>query len=349
MRTTMNTAALAILATVSAGHAAEAQVSFGELLKAIRLSGSENMMVHTLSAPRLPMQAYAARNQLLANMGLVGTPGEIASRSLSFSPVMTHDNNINGGFASDSFTFAGYKFNVGEEYKAVEGLVLGGSVSGKLRMSMGEGTALSLQAGASVGYAPEHDMYKTGVNASACVNHIVDFSTFTHACVDLSHRKFELGETTIYTARVGGSKIFDSRFGVHEAKGELQFRKIDAGSDYEQGIASFSLTSAIPGPWVVSAGFQIGQEVEGINVMRERAFASLGFELFDRPTSISISRQENRGGMWLGEDLTKSITSVSVSHQVNKKLSVSAYVAEIDSSAEFYDDTQFGLDIALRF
>lgn len=124
---------------------------------------------------------------------------------------------------------------------------------------------------------------------------------------------------------------------------------MDSGSEYSQNVATVGLASAIPGPYAVNLGIQIGGEVDGVLVMRERAFVGLGFLAFDRPSSITLSAQSNRGGEWLGDDLTQTVGSISVSHQFSDRLSLSGFVSQARSSDSFFDETQYGLNVALRF
>ncbi|MBW3243628.1 hypothetical protein KUV57_13220 [Epibacterium sp. DP7N7-1] len=328
---------------------AYSEVRLGDQLEAIRLAGSEHMMVHTLSTKGLPIQARAAREKLLGTMGLRGKPFSVSYTNLSFSPVMTQDSNINGGYASDSFTVSGIPFTIGKEYEAVGGLVVGVSGSGRARIALGNDTALDLRAGASLGYAPDHDMYKINVATSACVEHMVNYSTYLHGCIDAGYRDYDLGETYQAAARVGVSRVFTSDYGVHEAKAELKLRYMDGGNEYDQAIASFSLSSAFPGPYALNVGLQLGEEVDGVLVMRERAMVGLGFMAFDRPTSVSLAVQSNRGGKWLGEDLTQTVTSLSLSHQFSNKITISGFVSQANSSDSFFDDTQYGLNVSWRF
>lgn len=325
-----------------------AQVRLGDQLAAIRLAGSEHMMVHTLSTLGLPVQARLAREKLLGTMGMRGRAGSVSYTNLNFSPVMNQDSNINGGYASDTFTVSGIPFTIGKEYEAVDGLVLGISGSGRARLSLGRDTALDLRAGASIGYAPEHDMFKTSAVASACVRHMVNYSNFLHGCLDANYRQVDLGETLLSSARIGVSRVFGSNIGIHEVKAELQMRHVSGGVDYGQAAASFSLNSAFPGPYALNLGFQLGEEVDGIQVMRERAFVGLGFLAFDRPSSVSLAVQSNRGGEWLGEELTQTVTSISLSHQFSDRISVSGFASRANSSDEFFDDTQYGINIAWR-
>ena len=342
-------ATAAVMAWTLGATSATAQIDLGDQLEAIRLAGSYRMMAHTLSTKGLPQEARDARQKLLGNMGYLGDFGDVSKPKLSFSPILTHDSNINGGFTSDSFTISGIPFTVGEEYKAVGGLVVGLSASANVKVSLGERNMLDLNAGGSVAYSPEHDMSKVTVGASACLNHMFSYSTYGYACMDASYKSYDLGETKAVSVKTGMTHAFDSSIGVHEINGGLQLNRMLSGAEYDQAIASLSLSSAIAGPYAVTVGAQFGEDVDGVLVMRERVFAGLGFHMFERPTSISISLQNNRGGKWLGEARSDQVTTVGLSHQVSDRMTLSGTVAFTESSAEFFDETQYGMNVAWRF
>lgn len=325
------------------------QVRLGDQLEAIRLAGSEHMMIHTLSMRGLPPAARSSREQQMRIMGLRGEPGTVSYTDLSFSPVMTHDSNINGGYASDTFIVSGIPFSIGDEYAALSGVIVGLSGNARARIALGNDTALDLRAGGSVGYAPEHDMFKASFTASACLEHMVDYSTFLNACLDMGYRVFDLGESFRADARFGVSRVLNTDMGVHEARAELQFRHIGGQNAYTQAIANLSLTSAMPGPYVISAGLSLGQAVDGVMTMRERVSLGLGFMAFERPTSVSLAYQRNRGGRWLGQDLDQEVLTVSLSHQLSDRFSVTGFVSQSRASDSFFDDKSIGLNFSWRF
>lgn len=82
-----------------------------------------------LSDSGLPVKAQATRKGLLHTMGIIGEPSSITRTNLSFSPVLTHDSNINGGYGPTTIIIDGLNFNVDKDYKALDGILLGGSVS----------------------------------------------------------------------------------------------------------------------------------------------------------------------------------------------------------------------------
>ena len=319
-------------------------------LESIRLSGSEHMMLHYLGGERMPSEAHAARAQLLQRMALTGPRGSIGDKGLKFSPVLTFDDNINGGFANDTLVISGLPLRIDSEYKAVGGVMVGGGASGLLRMNIGTGTALSLRGGASVSYALENSMLKAGSGGSACIETMLDGSTFAHGCLDASFQHVELGDTSQISARLGVDKAFSSALGVHEFGAEIQTARIGGGTDYTQKSAIFSLSTAFQDqPMAIRASLQFGEKVEGVLSMREKLTVGASFKVADRPTSVSVSVQNNRGGQFLGEDLSTRATSLSVNHQLNKNLTLGARVTRTTSSADFLEDTSLGMNVSWRF
>lgn len=336
-------------ATLVSGVAAADALTFGDTIKGIQMGGTERMMVMALSDPGLPAEAHAARDGILGTMGILGEPGRITRTNLSFSPVLTHDSNINGGYGSTTIIIDGLNFNVDKDYEALDGILLGGSVSTGLRMALGHKTALSLSGSTSLAWSPEHDMWKNSVNASACVNHMFTVQTWSYGCLDASYRSIDLGESTRYGARVGVNQLFFSGIGLHEVTAEIQHNEHESGKDYDQDVVSVSMTTALTGGYSVAFGAQLGEGVEEVSVMRHRVFAGVGFELFDRPSSVTVGLQKNDGGIFLGSPVENEISSISVSHQVTKKVDLSIYASRTDSNVEFYNDNQFGMNVGFRF
>ncbi|MFC3059962.1 hypothetical protein [Paenirhodobacter populi] len=319
------------------------------MIQAIRLGGTERMMVFAFSDPGLPGPARAARERILLGMGVRGAAGAVTRRSLTFAPVLTWDSNINGGYGNSGFTFAGLPFSIDDRYYAVGGVLIGGSLSGALRMALGGQTGLAFAANASAAWAPEHDMGKLSSGVSACVNHMVSYATWGYGCLDASWRRIDLGETGRYGARAGVNHAFFSGVGIHEVTVEVQHNRHDAGRVYDQNVGSVSLTSALSGGYAFAVGIHIAEKIDRVNVMRERIWIGAGFGLLEHPASIMIGTQRNRGGSFLGEGLDKRIWSVGLSYQVSETISVSAYGAKTYSNVAFYDDSQFGLSFDWRF
>lgn len=344
----MTRAILTLAALTSMSAAPVSGMTFDERLASIRLAGSERMMVHTLSQYGLPQEARDARDQILGNMGMTGGAG-VVSKDISFMPIVSYDPNINGGFASSSFQAGGYEFTVADGYKAAAGLVLGGSVNGAMRIALGGRTSLDLTGGATFVYSPKHDMSKLAVGAQACLNTMFSTSTYGFACVDAVHQKLELGKQSRIGAKIGVNHVFSSRYGTHELSFNLQHNRHFESADYSQKIVSGTLTSAINGPLVLTAGFQLGEKVDGPMLMRKKAFIRAGFEMMGAQNFVTVSVQKNAGGRFLGEALVNKITTVEFGRMVGKKTMVSLGVSKTKSSADFFSGTEVRLSASMRF
>jgi hypothetical protein len=324
-------------------------LTFSDTIKGIKMGGTERMMVFALSDPGLSSEAHAARNRVLAGMGIIGRPGTISRANLSFSPILTHESNVNGGYGNSTIVIDGLNFNIDEDYEAVDGFLLGGAVTTGVRVALGNRTALSISGGLSLAYSPENDMWKNTASVSACVNHLFTVQTWGYGCLDASYRSIELGETTRYGVRAGINRLFFSSIGLHEVTAEIQHNEHDGGKRYDQNVVSLSMTTSLTGGYSVAIGAQLGEKVDGASVMRHRFFTGIGFALFERPASISVGFQHNEGGMFLGEPVNRDIVSISLAHQITSKLSVSIYASKTDSNVAFYDENQFGVSIGYRF
>lgn len=340
---------LAALILIVSGQVAGAQIRFADMVRAIRLGGTERMMVFALSDPGLPPDAWVARERLLQGLGVRAPAGAITRRNLSYAPILTWDSNINGGYGNSEFTFAGLPFAIGKQYRAVSGLLIGGSVVGSLRMGLGGRTGLALSAHANAAWSPEHDMWKLSAGASACANRMISHATWGHGCLDASWRRIELGESDRYGARVGLSHAFFSGIGIHELAAELQHNRHDGSNGYDQRLAGLSLTSALSGGYALVVGAQVGEEVGQVDAMRERIWIGMGFELSGRPAWITLGAQRNRGGAFLSEALEKRVWSVGLSYRASDDFGLSVHGSRTDSNVSFYDDGQIGLSLDWRF
>lgn len=337
-------AAIALVMT-----ATTAQAGSLETYTAIGLTGSERLMVHALSEDGLPFQARVARGKILSNMGYFGTPGQVTDSQSRFFPVLTYDANLNGGFANGSFQAGGYTFSIDEKSRAVGGVLVGIGYSGRMRMNLAEKTALDLRLGAVAAYAPEHDMSKIQVVGDACINRMISTRTHAHVCADLIHVRYELGKVTRTGARAGVSHSFGSGDRFHELTGELRLNRTFGTTDYNQAIGSLRLTTALSGPMALIVAFDVGGKAGDNLVMRERIEVGIAGLVNGRPASVSLSVQKNRGGMFLGEAREDTVTSIGVNYQVNDKLTLGGLVRRTNSSAEFYDHTEVGINVGWKF
>lgn len=346
MTTTARTiaAALALLAGTSASLAQERP----GIIDALALAGSGNLTTFALSQPELPRSLHYARAQMLARDGFIGVPGKVMDKHISFSPVLTYDGNINGGAVGDSLVISGLRFRIEDDQVSKGGVLLGGGVDAGATINMARDTALQLNAGAWAGFSPEHDLSKGGVNLSACLAHQATPATRLRSCVRASHLEYDLGKTQRASVEVGGAHAYAARNGFNEVDLSLREERTFGGIVEDQRILSLRHTTAHRSGLTFSIGGNLGSETRAIS-MRERVHVGAAKMIAGRPTSISLSAQNNRGGQFLGEGRAENIFSVGVSRQVHDKLTVRVSGTKVRARHEFFNQNSIGLDFGLRF
>lgn len=342
--TALTAATLAIMPAASPVAAKDSRI-----LDAVAMTGSGSLALKALSDPRLPAPLKQARAKIAHDMGLTGQPGEVTSRWLRFAPVLAHDSNINGGSSGDSVTVSGLTFEVDEKFRAASGLLLGLSFNAGMRINAAPLTALELDMGGMAAFAPEHDMTKTRLTGSACLRRDVGKGTHLRGCADAYLSTYELGRTSRLGAEVSVSRAFASSNAFHEVTLGLKQNLYLEGEDYQQTVLSAQYVTARPGPMAFTAGIQLGSDTGDRISMRERVSVGLATELAGKQTTFALSAQNNRGGLFLGEERRERTYGVSVSRRFTDKLTVGVSYTRTKAQHEFFDDNALGLDIGWRF
>ncbi|MFG6083419.1 hypothetical protein ACEUZ9_004679 [Paracoccus litorisediminis] len=341
---------LAVLAaTVVAAGAADAREFPVKAFDALGMAGSERLVAYALTREETGPAGLAQGIDLLRMMGFIGAPGEITDRWFNWSPVLTYDGNLNGGFAQDSFIAGGLPFEIDDELVSVGGMLVGVSFDTGLRMNLATDTALELRAASMLGFAPEHDIAKSQIMADACVKHMVTTETFLHGCADILRADYELGTTERAGARFGMSHAFMSPAGFHEVAFELQRLKYLGDDGYGQNIVSVRSASALSHGLAFFATAQLGEDAGQNQVMRRRLELGVATTVKDRGLGIRISAEDDRGGMFLGEERRDMIYGVNITGRINEKLSASAFYSVTDASHEFYKSDSIGFSFDYNF
>lgn len=337
-------AALALIAGASAPLAQERP----GIIDALALAGSGNLTTYALSQPELPRSLHVVRAQMLARDGFLGTPGKIMDKHITFSPVLTYDGNINGGAVGDSLVISGLRFKIEDDQVSKGGVLIGGAVDAGADINLAPNTALELNAGAWVGFSPEHDLSKGGANLSACISRQATPATRLRGCARASHLEYALGKTQRASVEIGGAHAYSVREGFNEVDVSLREERTFGGVVEDQRILSLRHTTAHRSGLTFTIGGNLGSETRGIS-MRERVHVGAAKIIAGRPTSISLSAQNNRGGQFLGQGRAENIFTLGASRQVHDRLTVRVSGTRVRARHEFFNQNSVGIDLGLRF
>ncbi|GGF74842.1 hypothetical protein GCM10011402_29420 [Paracoccus acridae] len=315
---------------------------------ALGLAGSGSLTAWALSEPALPLEALAARNSIVRDMGFIGTRWTPSYTWYRVSPVFTYDGNLNGGFPGSTLVVSGLKFEIGEEYERKSGMLIGAAASVGSNIPVGDGLAWENSVSVLVGWSPEHNLSKSILTGESCLRQMQTIATYLHACLDMRYSDYELGETADVGFRIGASHAFAAAGGLHEVMGEISNIR-DLKDRYDQQAVSVVLATAWREGYATHAGLQLGSAVEDQLVMRERVEFGVSRIVLDRPTAVRVSLQSNRGGRWLGKDREDIVASLSLTREVSDNLGTTVSVTKTESSANFFDERSVGFSTNFRF
>ena len=341
MKTAIITAALATLAPLAA-HAETPEPRW----KSAMVSGSSRLAVYSIMRER-PQGGETYVSSFMKRDGLLHKDGQGAqriSRYFAVTPLVEHDDNVNGGIPADSVRLAGIEFIVNEEDRAKEGFLLGGQISAGTDYSIADGRVLSFGASAAYQYSFEHDIGKSFIGGNTCLKSHVRKWTWIDSCAGfrLLEQGSEVQEAYVSAA---GTQIFSSSIADHafELKAEQTFRE-----DYDKFSLGGTLISAVPDVGALRTSLRFGEEIEGEHTTLVDGSISLTRPVYGHLSTIGVSQRYSAGSMFFGEDREDHTTQVSLSVDVTKRLSVSLGYEVTRSTADLYDDDSVSLGVDIR-
>lgn len=319
--------------------------------KSAMLSGSERLgffsILKTKPKGHVPyLRGLVLRDGLLHQKGK--GPQKVSS-SFGIKPLLGYDTNINSGIPAEEFKIGNVTFQTDEEDVAKAGVTVGGLVFGSRSYSLAPAHVLKLSGYASYEYAPEHELSKYAIGTTGCLaNHVASYS-WLDSCAGKRVADKENSRVEETFASFGGSHVFGSQFGHHEARITLKrtFRE-----DYTKDHVNLGLRSALADVGAVYTGISWGERVEGEHSHLRGATVSLTRPITGRRTTISASYSRSGGGTHFGTPREDKNYRVVVSSQVHEKLAVSLGYSWNVSDIDMYDEETmiFGLDFkAKRF
>lgn len=321
-------------------------------VRATLLSGSEALVTHFLSRPSLPAAAYKQLDQFEQMQGYAPATSVDALSYFRLRPMISYDPNVTGGVPNDSIQVAGFEFLIDPEFVGQSDMLFGIEVRSGLRKNVAPGLALDARASGSIGYAPRAEVSKGALDADLCLRYQSNRSRYFHGCVGADLRLVELGDQRSLRANTGITQAFSTGTAIHAVTGEIGVRKVfpEFGRDWTQGYARLSSASALRNGTAIVSMIEIGEAVERVHATRLRASIGLAKDINGKPASVSVFYSEASGGIYLGAPRRDETIGLSISYQVNEKLTLTGSVSRTSSNAQLYDSgAQVGMGIQVRF
>lgn len=327
-----------------------AQAQNVELVRSSLNAGSERLALYSVSEfikLQPDPQALNLLEQLMTNQsfrldGRAPDPGLIRT-NLGLTPILTYDDNINGGNRNSSFLLGdSLRFTVDPNAVAKEGLVLGAGLSAGLRYGYGRGRYLDARSSVSAVYSPEHDLEKYSTFLEFCSRNQVQGWTFVDGCISTQTLDTDLGYSRENEASLSAVQLFTAGGFDHQVTGTLGRNFTD---EFGQTTLGAEITTSLGAPGAISVGFEFGEEVTDRHVLRERFSVSYATRIGDRPVGLSFSATNQRGSAFLG-DVREDVTTVfGASTRLTDQISVNARYTHNSSTVDFFEYDSFGVGV----
>lgn len=335
-----------ILATVTTVCPALAQDAIPVLRSSVS-SGSERLALYSYTEFLKVNPSLDALNVVNTQMQRLAFPildGQlqtgVISRQGRAAPVLSYDDNINGGNRNASFELGGFVFEGAPNTISKEGVVVGAEVDGTLRYAYGRGRYLDVSGGISAVYSPEYDQAKYTASVNVCSkNHVQDW-TFVDFCASAAGQSTDLSESVSYVVSGSVTQLFSFGGYDHEVRGSLEQNYFE---DYDQAQLGAALTTSLGTPGSVTIGFEVGEDVADELHLNNRIHVSYNTSVFRRPVSFQVERGLYGGGTFFGQDRVDEALVLGVRTRVSEQITVGITARQNRSTIDFYDYNAIGL------
>lgn len=313
------------------------------------LASSERLRLFTLARAqdtrRAPPAYTNALRRALRDTGFYNEGGaELMDRSLRFSPILTWDDNINGGYFHDRLVIGGLIFDADPASRARAGLMLGGRLDATARLSWAEGRIIDLRAMAEIAWSPVHDIGRGAAGVEVCARNHVTGWTFVDVCASASASRRALTEGSSTGISAALVHLFSTAGAAHQISLEVDRRALDAGQQtgatlgwsavWNGAVTEFTLGTATP--------------IAGATATRGRIGARVGFLWRDRPVSVSAWHVQASGGMLLGMAREDHVTGLGLSIEARRGMSIEVTHQVTTSTIALFEDNRTGLSVRFR-
>ena len=313
------------------------------------LASSERLRLFTLARAqdtrRAPPAYTNALRRALRDTGFYHEGGaELMDRSLRFSPVLTWDENINGGYFNDRLDLGGLILVADPANLARAGALVGGRVDATARLSWDEGRVIDLRASAELAWSPEHDIGRASAGVEACGRNHVTGWTFVDLCASASASQRALSEGSAAGISAALVHLVSTAEAAHQFSLELDRRALDAG--FQTGLTLG--WSAVWNRAVTEVTLGAGTPIPDATATRGRVSARVGFLWHERAVSLSAWHVQASGGRLLGMDRADRVTGLGVSIEARRGMSIEVTHQVTRSTIALFDEDRTGLSVRFR-
>ena len=313
--------------------------------QAAMLSGSGKLGFYGLMQTR-PKGSDPYLIDFMRRDGLAHKTGaelQLLRTEFAISPLLGYDNNLNNGIPGTEFSLGGMDLVVDPDSVAKKGVTFGLAATGSRRYSLASGHVMTFRLAARYEYAPEHDLDKSGIAASSCLQSHVAKWSWLQVCGGYRYFKKSTVLQQKYLS-LGGTQMFASWLGYHQADFSFEHTKNES---YIKSNAALGLLSAIPAFGALYTGLSWGEEIPHHHTSVKGASISLTRPVWDKTTTFSLNYNEAGGGSHFGLPRSDRSYTVMIRRPVSNHFVVSLGYQINRSNVDLYQGNQaiFGIDL----
>jgi len=285
--------------------------------------------------------AFRLADQLALNPDRKSWP-YLSGASLTFTPLLKYDRNVNNGFEGDTIYIGDDPWVLNQ--RAVEAATIGGALAGGLSFGIAQGTTLSLSGRFEYRRAIGKEFEVFDNTASVNLGYTAQDWTYLNAGFLVNEEKRALAEDNVRIASFSIGRLFgEAGNQLHDISGT--YIRAEENSTW-QSRARVDWTGTFVNYGVFRLGLERGEKIDGSVLPEVTIAASYSNVIFGSPTTVSAYYTRETGSDTYGPrevDLYK----IRVDRAISDRVSLYMSYERKDSTLDSFDNSgvDFGLNI----
>lgn len=287
--------------------------------------------------------AFRLADQLALNPDRKRWP-YLSGASLTFTPLLKYDRNVNNGFEGDTIYIGDAPWVLDEDQRAVEAATIGGALAGGLSFGIAQGTTLSLSGRFEYRRAIGKEFEVFDNTASVNLGYTAQDWTYLNAGFLVNEEKRALAEDNVRIASFSIGRLFgEAGNQLHDISGT--YIRAEENSTW-QSRARVDWTGTFVNYGVFRLGLERGEKIDGSVLPEITISTSYSNVIFGSPTTLSAYYTRETGSDNYGPrevDLYK----IRIDRAISDRVSLYMSYERKDSTLDSFDNSgvDFGLNI----
>jgi hypothetical protein len=268
----------------------------------------------------------------------------LSGTSLTFTPLLQYDRNVNNGFKGDTIYIWGLPFAVDEASKAVEAVTAGAAIASGLSFGIAKGTTLSMSGRAAYQRAIGKEFEVFNNTVSVNLGYTSQSWEYLNAGILVNEETRGSASQSTNLASITAGKILGG-FGDHLHDVSMTLSRIEENSTW-QNKARIDWTGAFEDYGVFKVGLERGQKINGTLLPKATITTSYSNVIFGAATTLSVYYGEKTGGNFFGVARDDKNYQIRADRKVTNRVNVFVSYENKNSTIDSFDES--GVDLGFN-